>query len=97
MLRTDTPMSNYSQCEEEENPDQDWVHLPPMQQPENPTVMQAESVTVEGTVGETTAPLTSGAVDPIRGETLRDRYFSDGRCGGRAGDTATPPHRDCIE
>ena len=87
----DTPMSNHTQCEEEENPDQDWVHLPPVQQLENTTGVQAESVTGEGTVGDTTAPPTSGAVVPIRGETLRDRYFSDVRCSGRAGDTATPP------
>ena len=56
MLGPDTPMSIYSQCEEKENPDQDWVYLPPVQQPGNPTVRQAESVTGEGTVGETTAP-----------------------------------------
>ena len=90
MLRPDTPLSNHSQCEEQESPDQDWVHLSSVQQPVNPMVMQAERGTGEGTVGETTAPLMSGVVDPIRGETLRDHDFSDVMCGGRAGDTATP-------
>ena len=87
---TDTPKSNHTQCEEE-NPDQDWVHLPPVQQLENSTEMQALNVTGEGTVGDTTAPSSSSAVDPTRGETLMDRYSSDVRCGGRAGETAISP------
>ena len=53
--------------------------------------MQAMRVTGEGTVGETTAPSPSSAVDLIRGDTLRDHDSSDERCRGRAGDTATPP------
>ena len=91
VLVPDTPMSNHTQCEEEENPDQDWVHLPPVQQLENFTEMQTMSVTGEGTVGDTTAPPPSSAVDSIRGDTLRDHDSGDERCRGRAGDTATPP------
>ena len=90
MLRPDTPLSNHSQCEEQESPDQDWVHLSLALQPVDTMDTQAESEAGEGTVGETTAPLRSGAVDPTRGETLRDHDYSDVMCGGRAGDTATP-------
>ena len=56
MLRPDTPLSDHSQCEEQESPDQDWVQLSSVQQPVGTMVTQSESGTGEGTVGETTAP-----------------------------------------
>ena len=56
MLVPDTLLSDHTQCEEEENPDQDWLHIPPVKRLVNSTETQATSMMSEWIVGETSAP-----------------------------------------